>query len=317
MNFVVTGASGFIGSALCHYLLEKYPDKSIINVSKHTYAVSPRIARFLEDYPNYVFYPLDICDTLPLHEIMRKHEVERVYHLAAETHVDRSFTYPKDFLRSNIEGTLSVLEAIRSMEDTPRMFYMGTDEVFGDVKDGYKKEDEPLHPENPYVASKAAAEAYCTTWTHSFGIPVVIGRSMNVYGPRQNPEKLIAKIITHCLADEPYTLYKGNSIRGWNYVYDTAEAVEAIMTRGRVSEIYHIPPASYQTVNGVNNTILKLTGKPDLFEGYEGERLKDDYRYALDASKMETELGWSPRTSWEEGMTLTIEWYEKHKELWK
>lgn len=317
MSYLCTGASGFIGSALCHYLLEKHPYKTIINVSKHTYAVSPRIARFLEEYPNYIFYPLDICDTLPLYDIMRKHDVERVYHLAAETHVDRSFTYPKDFLRSNIEGTLSVLEAVRAMKDSPRMFYMGTDEVFGDVETGFKKEEEPLHPENPYVASKAAAEAYCTTWIHSFNTPVVIGRSMNVYGPRQNPEKLIAKIITHCLNDEPYTLYKGDSIRGWNYVYDTADAVETIMTCGHVGEIYHIPPAAYMTVNGVNNTILRLTGKQDLFEGYKGVRLKDDYRYALDASKMKEELGWSPPTDWEQGMKLTIDWYAEHKEMWK
>lgn len=317
VTFLVTGGSGFIGSALCHFLCETYPIISIINVSKQTYATSPRLTRFLEDYDNYMFVPMDFCDTIHFHKLLKQYHVERVYHLGAETHVDRAFKYPQDFLWSNVQGTFSILEAIRALKKKPKFYYMGTDEVFGDVAKGYKREDEVLHPENPYVASKVAAEAYCTTWLSCFKVPVVIGRSMNVFGPRQNPEKLIAKIITHCVQDKPYTLYKGNSLRGWTYVYDTAEAVDKIITDGEIGEIYHIPPVAFKTVSEVNDIILNITGKHKLFKGYVGERLKDDYRYALDSTKMQYELGWTPKTSWLEGMKLTIEWYVKNRMLWE
>lgn len=317
-SFLVTGGSGFIGSALCDYLCKTYPNTLIINVSKHTYAVSPRLIKFLEDYKNYKFFPLDICDTIHFYEILKKYKVTNVYHLAASTHVDKSFVYPQDFLRDNVQGTFSVLEAIRAMkENKPKLYHMSTDEGFGDVKKGFKREDDVLHPENPYVAAKTSAEMYCHAWRHSFNIPVVIGRSMNVYGPRQNPEKLVAKIITHCIQNEAYTLYKGNSIRGWTYVYDTVEAIDKIMVGGEIGEIYHIPPIAFKTVMEVNNEILGLTGKHKLFKGYVGKRLKDDYRYALDTTKMQYELNWKPRVSWEKGMKLTIEWYKENVGLWK
>lgn len=314
MSFLVTGGSGFIGSALCDYLLQKYPQTKLINVSKHTYAVSPKTISYLEKNPNYMFFPLDICDTVHLHKILMTYQVRRIYDIAGETHVDRSFMYPQDFLRSNVQGTVSVLEAVRLLRRKPRIYYMGTDEVFGDVKTGFKREDEALHPENPYVASKVAAEGYLTTWHHCFKIPIVIGRSMNVFGPRQNPEKLIAKIITNCLGDKPYTLYKGNSVRGWTYVSDTVDAIDTIMTKGRTGEVYHIPQATFKTVEEVNKAILNLTGKHELFQGYLGKRLKDDYRYALDTSKMQNELGWSPQTTWEQGIVKTVEWYKEHKD---
>lgn len=313
---IVTGGSGFIGSALCDYLLQKNPETLIINVSKHTYATSPKTVRFLETYDNYKFFPLDICDTIHFYEILKKYKVSKIFHLAAETHVDRSFMYPQDFLWSNVQGTFSILEAVRALDKKPKVYYMGTDEVFGDVKEGYKHEDDALHPENPYVASKAACECYCHTWYYSFQVPVVIGRSMNVFGPRQHPEKLIAKIITHCLSDTPYTLYKGNSLRGWTYVYDTAEAVDIIMNKGKLGEIYHIPPITFKTVNEVNETILKLTGKGELFKGYVGERHKDDYRYALDTTKMKHELNWQPKIGWEEAIEKTVEWYKENRRLW-
>jgi len=317
MSFLVTGGSGFIGSALVHYLLEKYKNKLIINASKQTYAVSPKTIRFLDKYTKYKFYPLDIRDALYLHKLMVKHKVERVYHLAAETHVDRSFVYPEDFLDSNVKGTFSILEGIRLMKKPPVLYYMGTDEVFGDVKTGFKREDEKLHPENPYVASKVAAEAYCTTWNACYKLPIIIGRSMNVYGDRQHPEKLIGKIIAHCVTDKPYQLYKGNSLRGWTYVYDTADAIDTIITKGKVGEIYHIPPVVYKGVEDVNSDILDIVGKHGLFKGYTGKRLKDDYRYALGTTKMQYELNWKPRCSWKEGLKKAIEWYSNNKELWK
>ena len=328
-SFVVTGGSGFIGSALCDYLCKTYPNILIINVSKQTYATSPKLTKFLEEYKNYKFVPMDFNDTIHFYELLKLYHVSRVYHLGAETHVDRAFIYPQDFLQANVHGTFSILEAIRMIKGKkPKLFYMGTDEVFGDVKEGYKREDEVLHPENPYVASKVAAEAYCITWIHCFKVPVVIGRSMNVFGPRQNPEKLIAKIITHCIKNEPYTLYKGNSLRGWTYVYDTAEAIDRIMIQGKIGEVYHIPPVAFKTVEEVNQTILDILDtkfhvtwtspkKRNLFKGFKDKRFKDDFRYALDSSKMQYGLGWTPSISWEKGITETINWYITHEELWK
>jgi dTDP-glucose 4,6-dehydratase len=316
-TFLVTGGSGFIGSALCDYLLNKYKDVRVINVSKQTYATNLKIIRFLEEYgERYISRALDFNDTLHLYELLTKYEVKRFYHLGAETHVDRAFLYPQDFLWSNVQGTFSILEAIRFMKQKPTLYYMSTDEVFGDVTTGFKREDEVLHPENPYVASKVAAEAYCITWKCCFDIPLVIGRSMNVFGQRQNPEKLIAKIITHILLDKQYTLYTGNSLRGWSYVYDTVDAIDTITTKGNNGDVYHIPPSCFKTVNEVNESILDITGKHSLFLGYKGERLKDDHRYALNCVRMRRELKWEPKMSWDQGIKQTIKWYETNKELW-
>jgi dTDP-glucose 4,6-dehydratase len=315
--FIVTGGSGFIGSALCDYLLKKYTDIGLINVTKHTYAMSPKSIEFLEKNPRYKIVFMDITETAEFYGILSKKRVKKIFHLAAETHVDRSFMYPKDFLTSNLLGTISILEAIRHMKEKPLLYYMSTDEVFGEKLEGFSKETEPLTPRNPYVASKVAAEAYCHTWHHCYNVPVIIGRSMNNFGPRQHPEKLIAKIITKCLSNEPFNLYHGASVRGWIYSYDTADAVDTILEKGEVGQIYHIPSTVYKTVPEVCKDITKLMGKEELFAGYKGHRLKDDARYALDTTKMRTELKWKPKTGWKEGLMKTIDWYKTHEDFWK
>jgi dTDP-glucose 4,6-dehydratase len=277
------------------------------------------MARFLDERKNYSFIPLDIFDTVQFLRLLKEHNVVRVFHLAAETHVDRSFIYPRDFLVANIEGTFSILEAIRALKrnEYPKFYYMGTDEVFGVVREGFKDESQMTHPENPYAATKVGCEALCQAWNMSYKIPIVIGRSMNVYGERQHPEKLIPKIITNILSGTKYQLYKGNSLRGWSYVNDTAEAIDVIMTKGKDGQIYHIPPSVMKGVYDINELILSLLpeGK-ELFQGYIGKRFKDDDRYALSGTKMQHELGWMPKTTFEEGMSKTIEWYKVHKELW-
>lgn len=307
----------FIGANLCEYLCKKYPDVPILNVSKHTYAVQPKMIKYLDEYRNYKYVPLDIFDCFKVMNVFRDNNVVRIYHLAAESHVDRSFQYPRDFIVSNIEGTFSLLEACRTMRKIPRFFYMGTDEVFGSVKEGFRTEEHMPRPENPYAATKVAAEALCQAWMASFKIPIVIARSMNVYGPLQHAEKLVPKIITNILSGKEYSLYKGNSMRGWSFVYDTVEAIDKIMTHGRAGEIYHIPQCGMKGVYDINEFLLDLMPQGrKLFKGYINKRLKDDDRYAISGTKMQFELGWMPKHTWEEGMKLTVEWYDKNRGLW-
>ena len=305
MKVLVTGASGFIGSHLAELLLGCGVE--VWNISKPTYAVNPIFLRHLDCNKKYHYLPFDILQTDELRRLIDAEEIGQVYHLAAETHVDRSFTHPRDFILNNTVGTWSILEAIRNCKQPPKLFYMSTDEVFGNVESGFCLETDVFAPRNPYSASKAAAEHYCMVYHHSYGVPVVIGRSMNNYGPRQHPEKLISKIITNCLSNKPYTLYEGGSVRGWIYVKDCVRAVQLIMEKGIVGEAYHIPPNKYLSVPEINDVIVKLAGA-SCFGGFKGRRLKDDERYALNAEKTLNTLGFKSQYSFEEGLRETVEW---------
>lgn len=317
-NILCTGGSGFIGHRLCYYLVNKYPDKKIINYSRHTYAVDIRLAeKTLGSFPNYEFVAGDINNKILFLETLRKFKVNRIFHLAASTHVDRSFVYPEEFLRINVEGTFNILEVLKYLKRKPVMVYMSTDEVFGDVPRGYCEEDDVLYPKNPYSASKASAEMYCHAYHHSFKVPIIIARSMNNFGEGQHPEKLIGKIIAKCFNEEHFTLYKGDSIRGWIYTGDTADALDTIATKGKIGEVYHVPPCAYLTVPQVTQIILKVMGKEYLFDGYKGRRLKDDERYALSVTKMTYDLGWTPKVTFEEGIKRVINWYKKNEWYWK
>jgi len=316
-KIIVTGGSGFFGTNLIRYLLDTYKDKIIINYDKSTYDSNPIYMKDLEENPNYKFISGDINNKLLFQETIGNN-TEIVYHLAASTHVDKSFMCVEEFIRNNILGTVSLLEIIRYLKKKPLFIYMGTDEIFGDAPLGvYYKEDSRFYPQNPYSASKASAEMYCRSYSECFKVPVVFVRSMNMFGPYQHPEKLIAKIITKALSEESFTLYKGESIRGWIYVGDSSNAMDVIATKGNVGEIYHIPPATYKSVPDIVNLILKLMNKEYLFKGFSGYRLKDDFRYALDGNKMRYELNWKPKETLANGIKKTIQWYKNNESYWK
>jgi len=210
-NILITGGTGFLGNNLVRYFTKKYPERIIVNYSRHTYATNPLTHKDLEKNPNYVPIAGDINDVLLFKETLEKYKIGTLYHLAASTHVDRSFIYPEEFLKANVQGNFAVLEVLRKINKKPLMIYMGTDEVFGDIPEGFCREDELRAPRNPYSASKASAEMYCIAYHHSFDIPIIIARSMNMFGPYQHPEKLIGKIITRCLTDTHFTLFEGGS----------------------------------------------------------------------------------------------------------
>ncbi len=313
-RILVTGGSGFIGSNFVDHILNA-TDWDVTNLSRHTYASNPRTLEHLKDNERYKFVSGDLNDTMLMMELIK--ETDTIVHFAAETHVDRSFDYPEVFLRTNLLGTFTILNILRRLKDKPRMIQISTDEVFGNVPKGYCKEDDPINPRNPYSASKASAEMYCNTYFHSYGVPVIITRSMNNFGPRQHPEKLIGKIITRSLSDTPFTLFKGGSVRGWIYVEDTCDAVLSVIKNGKPGEVYHIPPDAYLSVPEVAERILEITGKQHLFEGYKGTRLKDDERYALDGSKMTYELKWKPKYTFNDGIKKTIEWFKQNEWYWR
>jgi dTDP-glucose 4,6-dehydratase len=304
MRFLVTGGSGFIGSALVDVLLGK--GHEVVDYSSRTYAFNDHLPFAGSD--RYRLEQGDITDGIHMMHLLSSDNFDGIFHLAAETHVDRSFVYPDRFLHTNVMGAFTLMDCVRHMERKPKVIAVSTDEVFGSISH-LAKEDDHLLPENPYSASKASAEMYYHAYHRSYGIPVTIARSMNNFGPRQHPEKLIAKIITSIIQHRPYSLYEGNSRRGWIYSYDTADALYCLFEKGLEGKIYHIPPAAYRTVEEVNNTIMGLLGK-DLFEGYRGRRLKDDESYALDGSLMADTLVWKPSTSFEEGIRKTIQWYK-------
>lgn len=316
-NIMITGGTGFLGNNLTRYMLAKYPDKLIVNYSRHTYAVNPLTHADLWKIPNYKTIAGDLNNVLLMKQTLEKFKIGTIFHLAASTHVDRSFVYPEEFIRANVTGNFWLLEAIRHLKKKkPLMIYMGTDEVFGDVPEGFCREDELRAPRNPYSASKACAEMYCIAYHASFNLPIVIVRSMNMFGPYQHPEKLIGKIVTRCITDSHFTLYEGGSVRGWIFVKDTCDALDTVAKKGKLGEIYHIPPDAYLTVPEVAQTILRLTGKEHLFDGYKGRRLKDDERYALDATKFTYELRWRPPTGFEDGIKETVDWFAKNEWFW-
>ncbi len=313
MRILVTGGSGFIGSNFVEYALQRGHD--VTNLSKHTYAMNPHSLRHIENNPSYHFVAADITDPIDVNIAVK--DKDAIVHFAAETHVDRSFTYPKDFLQVNTVGTFTILDVLRRMQTKPKMICMSTDEVLGEVLTGQSIESDPVNPRNPYSASKGAAESFAKAYFYSYNVPVVILRATNNYGPRQHPEKLIAKIIARSLANKPFTLYEGDAVRDWLFVKDTCQAAELLIEKGQDGHIYHIGTYEHKTVKEVADTVLGMMGKAELLMGFKGKRLQDDERYSLDWGKIRRELGWEPKTKFEAGIRTTIDWFSKNEWFWR
>lgn len=333
MRVLVTGGAGFIGSALVRYLVSEV-GADVLTVDKLTYAGNLASLKPIENAPNHRFLQADICDRAAINEAFAAFQPDYVMHLAAESHVDRSITGAADFIQTNINGTFTMLEAARQYwsglaEDAKanfRMLHVSTDEVYGSLGDnGLFEETTPYDPSSPYSASKAASDHLATAWQRTYGLPVVISNCSNNYGPFHFPEKLIPLIILNALEGKPLPVYgNGENIRDWLYVEDHARALWLIVQKGLAGEKYNVGGRNEQKNIDVVNCIcsildeLRPQSKPyaELIK-YVTDRPGHDARYAIDATKLETELGWKAQENFATGIRKTVEWYLDNAWWWQ
>lgn len=321
MKIVVTGGAGFIGGNFVHYMLNKYNDYKIICLDALTYAGNMETLEPVKDNPNFKFYKADIADRDAVYEIFEKEKPDIIVNFAAESHVDRSIDNPGIFLQTNVIGTGVLMDACRKYGIT-RYHQVSTDEVYGDLPldrpDLFFTETTPLHTSSPYSASKASADLLVQAYHRTFKLPVTISRCSNNYGPYHFPEKLIPLMIANALADKELPVYgKGENVRDWLYVEDHCSAIDLIIHKGRVGEVYNIGGHNEKTNLEVVKIILKELGKSEDLIRYVTDRPGHDMRYAIDPTKIHNELGWLPATKFEDGIKKTIKWYLDNKEWWQ
>ena len=317
MNILVTGGAGFIGSNFIRYLLKHHPTYTIINIDKLTYAGNLDNLRDVESNPHYSFIRGDIADSECVTRVL-ENGVEAIINFAAESHVDRSIEDASIFLKTNVLGTQVLLEAGRRKE-IKRFIQISTDEVYGSLgPEGSFTEDSTLKPNSPYAASKTAADLLVRAYYKTFGFPGIVTRCSNNYGPYQFPEKLIPLFITNALAHESLPLYgDGLNIRDWIHVEDHCRAIDLILHRGEVGKIYNIGGGSEKTNVELTRVVLKKLNRPETLIRYVKDRLGHDRRYAIDASKLRRELGWTPLYTFEQGIEETIRWYVENTQWWE
>jgi dTDP-glucose 4,6-dehydratase len=327
MKVLITGGAGFIGSALCRFLIAE-TEAEVVNLDKLTYAASPQAVATLAGHPRYRFEKADICDAAALDRIFSTYQPDAVLHLAAESHVDRSIDSPSTFIDTNIVGTFTLLQAARRYLDglSParrgvfRFHHVSTDEVYGTLgTDGAFHEETPYAPNSPYSASKAASDHLVRAWQHTFALPTVLTNCSNNYGPYQHPEKLIPLMITNAVRGRPLPVYgSGANIRDWLYVEDHARALWLVLTRGRIGEKYNVGGDAEMTNLDIVHRICAIIDehRPNAPHGPNANLIKfvtdrpgHDLRYAIDASKIRRELGWTPRETLATGLRRTVEWY--------
>jgi len=317
-SILITGGAGFIGSNFVRYMLQNYPDVRVVNLDKLTYAGNLENLKDVEDNPNYHFVRGDICNQELVEYIVQKFEVDLIVNFAAESHVDRSILGPEIFIRTNILGTQVLLEVTKKF-GIERFIQISTDEVYGSLgPEGKFREDMPLLPNSPYAASKASADLLCRAYFKTFGVPVVITRCSNNFGPYQFPEKLIPLMIINALNDKPLPVYgDGKNVRDWIYVIDHCRAIDFVIQKGKPGEIYNIGASNEWQNIDIVKLILKKLGKPESLIKFVKDRPGHDRRYAMDWSKIKNELGWEPIYSFEEAITETINWYIQNESWWK
>jgi len=312
-RLVVTGGCGFIGSNFIRFELETYPELSIVNVDKLTYAGNPENLAELESDPRYEFRRGDICDRAFIDAVLSAGPVDGVVNFAAESHVDRSILDSGPFVQTNIVGTQVLLDACRAAK-VPRYVQISTDEVYGSLGDeGFFTEETPLAPNSPYSASKAAADVLVRSYCHTFGFPAVTTRCSNNYGPYQFPEKIIPLFISRAVKNERLPVYgKGLNVRDWIHVLDHCRGIDAALRKGRVGEVYNFGGHHEVTNIELTRTLLELLGKSEELIEFVPDRPGHDLRYAIDSSKAERELGWKPQIPFRDGIRETIDWYRRH-----
>ncbi len=329
-SILVTGGAGFIGSNFIRYLLKEAGFAgTVVNYDKLTYAGNPESLEDIsrEFKSQYVFEQGDICDQERVQEVLSRHDIDTVVHFAAESHVDRSILGPAEFIRTNINGTFSLLESVRSFwkDRTDVLFHhVSTDEVYGSLgAEGYFTEKTPYDPRSPYSASKAASDHLVSAYYHTYHLPVTKSNCSNNYGPYHFPEKLIPLMIRKIQNGEPLPVYgDGKNVRDWLYVVDHAEAIWTVVTQGRLGETYNVGGENewenLKLVNALCDTMAEATGEdPNRVKElitFVKDRPGHDRRYAIDCSKIKNELGWRPKTSFEDGLRKTVDWYLKNPE---
>ncbi len=316
-NILLTGGAGFIGSNFINYILGEHSDYNIINLDKLTYAGNLENLVTSERKKNYRFVKGDITNAELVNSLFQKYDINYVINFAAESHVDRSILGSEVFFRSNVLGTNVLLEAARKF-NLEKFVQISTDEVYGSLgAEGLFTEDTPLHPNSPYSASKASADMMAMAFYHTYGVPVVITRCSNNYGPFQFPEKLIPLMIINSLNGKKLPVYgDGMNIRDWIYVIDHNKAIESVFEKGKIGEVYNIGASTEMPNIEIVKLILKKLGKPEEMIEFVKDRPGHDRRYAIDSSKIKDELGWEPLFSFEEAISKTIEWYIDNKNWW-
>ncbi len=321
MNIIVTGGAGFIGSNFVFHMLQGHPEYRIVCLDKLTYAGNLSTLEPVMENENFRFVKADICDRAAVYQLFEEEHPDMVVNFAAESHVDRSIENPGIFLETNIMGTAVLMDACRKYGIT-RYHQVSTDEVYGDLPldrpDLFFTEDTPIHTSSPYSSSKASADLLVLAYYRTYGLPVTISRCSNNYGPYHFPEKLIPLMIINALHDKPLPVYgDGLNVRDWLYVEDHCRAIDLILHKGTVGEVYNVGGHNEMKNIDIVKLICRTLGKPESLIQFVTDRQGHDRRYAIDPTKIHRELGWLPETKFADGIQKTIQWYVNHEDWWK